>query len=138
MIHERISYTIESVIRLLEKSGNEFSNSENSWDDRTASQYIESIFLDYPLGLFALYQPRRTGRIIGIVDGIKRLHAIHSFCIGELTLVGCEFNQDLNGKAFADLDSDQLRIFENTTLETHTIKSANETELRACRERMNR
>lgn len=72
------------------------------WNTRQQSLLIESLLRNLPIPPVYLAQDAASGRFT-VIDGKQRLTAVNAFLSGELTLVGIEGNEELNGCRINDL-----------------------------------
>lgn len=97
------------------------------WDLRTASRFIESIFLNFPipyLYMADVHDPsdiERDGRV-EVVDGSQRIRALYYFLNNALTLTDLKELTILEGFTFDDLPSARKRRFLRETIRCVELK----------------
>ncbi|KHD10106.1 hypothetical protein PN36_11150 [Candidatus Thiomargarita nelsonii] len=85
----------------------EFQRSTDLWDDGKMSRLIESLMVRFPVpGFYFDITDKNNWQVI---DGLQRLSALKKFVIdNKLKLKGLDFLQEIEGKTFNDLSSDQV------------------------------
>ncbi|WP_111307026.1 DUF262 domain-containing protein [Confluentibacter sediminis] len=86
------------------------------WDEQRQSKLIESIILGLPIPLLFLAENKEKDNRLEIVDGSQRIRTLAAFINNELTLIGLEKLDKLNGFDFKDLSTSRQRKFKNTPL----------------------
>lgn len=143
-------WSIETIIQKFGNGGDPDSNSElfipdyqrdYKWDDRIASRFIESIFLNLPIPYIYIADnfnadPELDGRI-EIIDGSQRIRTIYYFVNNQLTLSDLKELQELDGFKFSDFPAGRQRRFMRESLRIMELKSDDENYKRDLFERIN-
>jgi len=98
------------------------------WKETQSSKLIESLFLNVPIPV-CYFSEIKEGKY-SVIDGKQRLGSIKKFFMNNLKLRGLKFFPELNGKKFADLDSEQKRILESRTIRCIVILKESNPEIR--------
>ncbi|MEZ6180986.1 DUF262 domain-containing protein [Klebsiella pneumoniae] len=96
------------------------------WDVKTASRFIESILLDFPIPYLYIADvfnedPELDGRV-EIIDGSQRIRAIHYFWNNEFELKDLKELKSLEGFKFSDLLASRQRRFLRASLRFIELK----------------
>ena len=89
---------------------------EYKWDNKTASRFIESILLNFPIPYLYISDvetpddPDRDGRA-EIIDGSQRIRALSYFVNNEIELLDLKEIHELEGFKFEDFSSGRQRRF---------------------------
>jgi hypothetical protein len=98
------------------------------WKETQSSKLIESLFLNVPIPV-CYFSEIKDGKY-SVIDGKQRLGSIEKFFMNNLKLRGLKFFPELNGKKFADLDSDQKRILKSRTIRCIVILKESDPKIR--------
>lgn len=80
------------------------------WNDKKASQLIESILLNVPIPLIYTAEDENTGAEL-VIDGQQRLTSAFRFMSGDFSLKGLKIFHELNEKYYSELEREyQLKI----------------------------
>ncbi len=129
-----ITIDLYSLIKRLEHNeidlNPNFRKEVKLWNQKKMSRFIESILLRLPLPIlyFDVSNPDKWM----VVDGLQRLCVLKKFIVDEkgFKLKDLEFLQDLNGKAYNDLDNSLKRIINTTFFIVYLIEAQTRKELR--------
>jgi hypothetical protein len=96
------------------------------WDVKTASRFIESILLDFPIPYLYIADvfnedPELDGRV-EIIDGSQRIRSIYYFWNNELELKDLKELKSLEGFKFSDLMASRQRRFLRASLRFIELK----------------
>ncbi len=130
-------WTIETILNQVRK-GNILLNPEfqrrDAWAKKRKSEFIESLFLNFPVPQIVLAADKKMKGKYIVIDGKQRLLSLSQFAstgegdkFEELKLTGLKVREDLNGKSLSTLRqdprfSDDIRAWENETIRTVVIK----------------
>lgn len=94
-----------------------------AWDDVRKSRLLESIIVGMPVPNIVLAENKEhRGRFI-VIDGKQRLVAVSTFIGGGYKLKGLDIRNDLNGKSFSELPTEDREYLENATLRSTLIRN---------------
>ncbi|MGF6435016.1 DUF262 domain-containing protein [Kosakonia cowanii] len=96
------------------------------WDIKTASRFIESILLDFPIPYLYIADvfnedPELDGRV-EIIDGSQRIRSIYYFWKGDFELKDLKELKNLEGFKFSDLLASRQRRFLRASLRFIELK----------------
>ena len=127
-------WTVEVIIQ---KYGDNIENDKNElfipdyqrdykWDTKTASRFIESILLDFPIPYLYIADvfnedPELDGRV-EIIDGSQRLRSIYYFWNDQFELKDLKELKSLEGFKFSDLLASRQRRFLRASLRFIELK----------------
>lgn len=129
-------WTIETILSQVHK-GNILLDPEfqrrDAWAKKRKSEFIESLFLNFPVPQIVLAADKKSKGKYIVIDGKQRLLSLSQFAaldegrFEELKLVGLKVRPELNGKSLQMLRndsrfSDDVRAWENETIRTVVIK----------------
>lgn len=100
------------------------------WQEIMQSRFIESIFMGVPIQPLFAFELDEDGNL-ELLDGVQRLSSIKSFADNQLTLVGLDELDTLNGFIFDDLGTARKRKFFNTQLKLYIINENTDEGIRA-------
>ncbi|HFT9603472.1 TPA: DUF262 domain-containing protein [Escherichia coli] len=127
-------WTVEVIIQ---KYGDNIENDKNElfipdyqrdykWDTKTASRFIESILLDFPIPYLYIADvfnedPELDGRV-EIIDGSQRIRSIYYFWNDQFELKDLKELKSLEGFKFSDLLASRQRRFLRASLRFIELK----------------
>ena len=130
-------WTIETILSQVRK-GNIVLNPEfqrrDAWARKRKSEFIESLFLNFPIPQIVLAADKKMKGKYIVIDGKQRLLSLSQFASSgqndqfeQLKLTGLTVRRELNGKSLCSLREDpkfseDIRAFENETVRTVVIK----------------
>jgi hypothetical protein len=130
-------WTIETILNQINK-GNILLNPKfqrrDAWTPKRKSQFIESLFLGFPIPQIVLASHKQQKGKYIVIDGKQRLLSIRQFSSSEsdeiydrIKLTSLTVKKGLNNKSLIDLKkdpefSDDVNSFENETIRTVVIK----------------
>ncbi len=131
-------WTVDTILNQVRK-GNILLNPDfqrrDAWVKKRKSEFIESLFLNFPVPQIVLAADKtHKGKYI-VIDGKQRLLSMSQFAstgegdiFEELKLTGLQVRKDLNGKSLTMLRqdsrfSDDIRAWENETIRTVVVKN---------------
>lgn len=100
------------------------------WTGTMPSKFIESIFMGVPIQPLFAFELDDDGNL-ELLDGVQRLSSIKAFADNELTLIGLEELDALNGFTFDDLGAARKRKFLNSILKLYIINQNTDEGIRA-------
>jgi hypothetical protein len=126
-------WTAETILSQLHKGNIQLNprfQRRDAWNEERKSRFIESLLLGLPIPQLVLAEdPKKKGKYV-VIDGKQRLLSLLRFASEKeapLKLKGLTLRNDLNGKTFYDIESndqnsEDLAAFENATIRTTVIK----------------
>lgn len=121
------SFSLRNILDLIDEGSLELPpNFQRSlvWSSMQKSRLVESLLLQIPLPAFFFAEDRDGA--FRVVDGVRRLSALHDFVRGTgkgFPLTAMEHLNDLAGCRFADLPGPLQRRINNTQLMVNVIDS---------------
>lgn len=100
------------------------------WSNEQRSRLIESIIIGLPIPPIFLIETEHG--ILELIDGLQRTSSVLQFMdetslgLDKLTLVGCDLIEELNGKAFEDLDTFIRMKIKRTPIRAVIISKSND------------
>ncbi len=135
-------FTIELLVQKFGMGGEEddifipFYQRRFNWDERRQSRFIESLLIGLPIP-FLFFADIEDGRL-EVVDGMQRLSTCKAFLCNELTLVGLERLEALDGFTYSRLSKAQQRRLRNRTIRSVVLsQKAEESDRRDLFDRVN-
>lgn len=95
-----------------------------AWDEGKMSRFVESLFMRLPVPQIVLAELRPG--VFAVIDGKQRMNSLARYCLDQknpLRLAGCEYIDDLNGKTYDDVVSDQRMEGAVDAFESHTVRT---------------
>lgn len=119
-------YTLETISKYYDVDSNVFIipafQRNPIWDDRRQSLLIESFLIGLPVPPIFLFT--ETGGQFKVVDGLQRIHSVHSFLNNKLKLKGLNSESPYSNKYFKDLDEETQNRLNNVVLPATVIRQS--------------
>lgn len=90
------------------------------WNPLQESRFIESLLVGFPTLPLFLADVEKGGEL-GVIDGAQRLLSIIRFLRGNLTLIGLELIESLNGARYEHLLMSRQRRFNRISIRTVVV-----------------
>ena len=130
---QNVEYDLDTLVKRIENKAIKLDpeyQRRHRWTQETSSRLIESLILNIPIPVIFLSQDvdvddetdDTTSRYT-VIDGQQRLTAIYEFMKNNLSLVGLETLQELNGSFYKNLPSFLVRRLEERTIKCLRIDS---------------
>ncbi len=104
------------------------------WKPSKASKLIESLLLDIPIPV--IYMAEEKDKSLSVVDGQQRIVSICSYINGkfpdgrDFKLTGLQVLEELNGKQFKELTTDQQEAIQSATIRVIKISSESDADVK--------
>ncbi len=103
---------------------------EFRWPRERQSRFIESVLIGLPVPLLFVADVAGQDGKAEVVDGVQRMSTLADFMNNELTLIGLEMLDSLNGFTFADLPVVRQRRFGRQTIRMIELREGVDDEVR--------